>query len=370
MHINLAEIIQELLFEHEQVSVPGFGIFSKKYKTANIDYINGKINPPTDHTTLELDKTTNDDLLLKKIQDKYQFSEEKSFDVLQQFILEVNKIVENHELVVFPKIGKLYKNNENEIIFLPDNTNFNTSTFGLPELNFYPVSRIQEIKENHIIEQEKIKEQGKIIAETESEDLVVETVDETGNIVKKVDKNFFRKVLPIVAVLGLVIYGIFHFFFKSDAQKDLIYKNVEDKSKQVIDSTITTATADSSIITAPIAHVDNLVKNELPPVDKQLDNYIDGKKSELKPQKSEQTLESNTSGSKIAKIVIGKFSNENNVAKLKSALKNKGFDVETQQTGGLTKVIATFGYDSKSEMNDKLTTIRNNFAKDAFILKN
>ncbi len=369
MHINVAEIIQELLFEHEKVSVPGFGVFSKKHKTANIDYINGKINPPTNHTTLELDSTTNDTLLLKKIEEKYHFSEEKSFDVLQQFITEVNKIVENHELVVFPKIGKLYKNNDNEIVFLPDTTNFNTSTFGLPELNFYPVSRIQEVKEHHKIEQEKIKEEEAIQAEKEGDDLVLETVDETGNTVKKVDKNFFRKVLPLLAILGIAIFGIFT-YFKNDNQKSLVYKEVEDKSKVTADS----LNNDTQKNTAQEITTDTIIKKELPPVDKQLDNYIDHKKTEAiatpdeesKPTESRKKID----GGKLANIVIGKFSNQNNIEKLKSKLEAKGYQVSLNETGSLTRVVASFKYENDADKVDKLNEIKSNFAKDAFILKN
>ena len=44
-------------------------------------------------------------------------------------------------MVNIPGVGRLYKDFESNIQFIPDSTNFNKDSFGLPTIKFYPILR-------------------------------------------------------------------------------------------------------------------------------------------------------------------------------------------------------------------------------------
>ena len=56
----------------------------------------------------------------------------------------VKAAIERREIVVFPKVGRLYKDYEQNLQFLADNTNFNVDSFGLPDVQFYPITQSSE----------------------------------------------------------------------------------------------------------------------------------------------------------------------------------------------------------------------------------
>ena len=67
MVIDIAAHISNLLYQNEAVSLPGLGKLFTRYKPANINHLEGVINPPSKTISFSEDVDINNELLLKKI---------------------------------------------------------------------------------------------------------------------------------------------------------------------------------------------------------------------------------------------------------------------------------------------------------------
>ncbi|MGK0389439.1 MAG: hypothetical protein ACI94Y_002179 [Maribacter sp.] len=144
--ISVKGAIGELLYEHECVIVPKFGGFVKEYKPSSFDYVQGKISPPSSLLSFNDNLVVDDGLLIDFYKRKNRISLKKAQEDVKRFAKKSKITLENREVVSLPKVGRLLKDYENLIKFIPENHNFNTETFGLPKVRYYPILR--EIPEN------------------------------------------------------------------------------------------------------------------------------------------------------------------------------------------------------------------------------
>lgn len=144
--ISVKGAIGELLYEHECVIVPKFGGFVKEYKPSSFDYVQGKISPPSSLLSFNDNLVVDDGLLIDFYKRKNKISLQKAQEDVKLFAKKSKITLENREVVSLPKVGRLLKDYENLIKFIPENHNFNTETFGLPKVRYYPILR--EIPEN------------------------------------------------------------------------------------------------------------------------------------------------------------------------------------------------------------------------------
>jgi hypothetical protein len=144
--ISVKGAIGELLYEHECVIVPKFGGFVKEYKPSSFDYVQGKISPPSSLLSFNDNLVVDDGLLVDFYKKTNRITLQKAQEDVKRFAKKSKITLENREVVSLPKVGRLLKDYENLIKFIPENHNFNTETFGLPKVRYYPILR--EIPEN------------------------------------------------------------------------------------------------------------------------------------------------------------------------------------------------------------------------------
>ena len=141
MKIDVGQAIQELLFEHSDVLVPGLGGFTSTPQTATADYVQGVVLPPTKKIEFNPNLVINDGVLVNHIQKHYTITAQEARVAVDQFVENMTQSLERREIVNIPKVGRLYKDYEHKIRFMPENTNLEASTFGLPPVQFSPVVR-------------------------------------------------------------------------------------------------------------------------------------------------------------------------------------------------------------------------------------
>ena len=141
MNIDITPYIKELLFENNSLVVPGFGALTLKYSPSTIDHVQGLLNPPTKSINFDGNLVVNDGKLVDIIQQKHQVSTEKANQQIARFVSIMKDQLNRREMVNIAGVGRLYKDFENNIQFIPDSTNFNKEAFGLPTVNFYPILR-------------------------------------------------------------------------------------------------------------------------------------------------------------------------------------------------------------------------------------
>lgn len=141
MAYDVASSINELLFENESVILPGFGGFLLKQKNASIDYIKSKISPPARIPSFNKNLTINDGILVEHIKTQNRCTLAQAEKIVKDFIQEMEQKIEQKEIVEFPQVGRIYKDYNKQLQFLPYDTNFNTGVFGLPAIEAHPFSR-------------------------------------------------------------------------------------------------------------------------------------------------------------------------------------------------------------------------------------
>jgi cell division septation protein DedD len=147
MQIDLAPHIEQLLYEHDTVALPGLGAFQTQKTSAAVDYAGSSVTPPAKTLIFNENLTTDDGLLMQRISQVQGISFEAAQEQIEAAVLHISTLLNQREIVALAGIGRLYKNYVQKIQFLPDAVNFSRESYGLPPLQFSPIARSREVVE-------------------------------------------------------------------------------------------------------------------------------------------------------------------------------------------------------------------------------
>jgi hypothetical protein len=146
MQIDIPAHIEKLLFLHDALVIPGFGGFTATRTPASTDFVGGTVNPPAKTLSFSENLTIDDGLLSADIADAHGLSVGDAAHAVEEFVEKMRTLLDQREIVTLPGVGRLYKNYVQKIQFLPDATNFNASSYGLPPLQFSPIARSRAVE--------------------------------------------------------------------------------------------------------------------------------------------------------------------------------------------------------------------------------
>jgi hypothetical protein len=147
MQIDIAAHIEKLLFEHETLIIPTFGGFTSTRSPAAVDFVGGAVAPPGKTLAFNENLTIDDGILVHEISHACGISNDDARRLVLDFVESTKEALNQREIVTFPGVGRLYKNYAQKVQFLPDTTNFNTDSYGLPPLQFSPIARSRDQEE-------------------------------------------------------------------------------------------------------------------------------------------------------------------------------------------------------------------------------
>ena len=136
------EHIEELLYLHDCVIVPGFGGFICDYTSANINEKTGTIVPPSKKVVFNKHLKQNDGLLIDWIARKEQIDYEKAQRRLALFCEEIKVRLNQKQKVDFGTIGTFSVDRRFNVLFESKNHNFlpATSSRSLRAPSMWPMS--------------------------------------------------------------------------------------------------------------------------------------------------------------------------------------------------------------------------------------
>jgi len=340
MQIDFSKYIAEMLYKNPRVIIPGLGAFLSQYKESSIDFVQGEILPPSSQLIFDESISQDDGLLTSYLVQKTGYSVGEVLSNFSSFIEDVKQALNNKEMVAFPNIGRIYKNFEDKIQFLPESTNYNTEMYGLPLIQFYPILRS---KENFIAKKE-----------AETEKLIV--------VHKKERKQFdttkwMRAAMPYAAA---TILGFFFLRYTltdkpttlTGPKKELVSEKVLNQHAGFSEKEIETAIASTE--------------------DPKSQVYDQGLISEdVSDNSTSIDTESATSlfNQKEAIIIVHSFGSRNNVKRMVKKLTKLGFIPYTDKSKGLTRVGIQFSYEEKAQLRKNLNILRKKINKGSFVLK-
>jgi len=331
MDIDVGACLSALLYEQDTVSIPGLGSLVGQYKPAAIEHVQGKISPPSKEWTFNANLAVNDGLLINSLMQKRQLSYAEAEKLVEDYVTQVKSALDRREIFIIPEVGRLYRDFEQQLRFLPDNTNFNPDSFGLPTVQFYPVLRSQRTQEPPAPELQPSRN------------------------LKRSAQNWFRQYAKIAAAIGsIALLTSLYLLLRPGAE--------------VPESPIAEALPPSRVNVSPSSEAETIdAPAELP--------EALGQDEDNDPDETGTNTENDTESitmapeQKYATIVIGAFSNADNVKRLIARLFESGYEPFTDKKGRLTQVSVQMAYENESELRDALQKIRNKFNKDAKITR-
>ena len=374
MEIRIAEDIKELIYDHGSVVVPGLGSFSGDYKSASIDNIQGQLSPPALDIVFNPNNVLNDGVLSDFIKKKYHVLTHEAQKAIDTFTEEVVQTFKKHEIVVIPDVGRLYRDYSDKVRFLPENTNFNTDTFGLPTVQFYPVSRN---KPDPVVE----KTETVVATQTvNSEPAVAKPLvfpESSDNISTPLipehpfDLNLpfdIRKFVPALAVALFLILAFSIYLFNkgnTNAVLDRQKLKVNEKPPKVENN----VGNGSNQPTQPTPSTQNPSKPQDIASDKSFKNTPTVTNPQVNSESSVGAVAPKAKTANQAVIIVGGFSNKSNIKRLKTWISNNGYSIYERKSGSLTVIGAEVNYNSKKDLNNILNRFRKRYGDEVEVMK-
>lgn len=327
MQIDVGASIAALLFEQDTVIIPGLGAITTKYRPAEIQAVEGKVLPPSKELSFNKNLTIDDGILINHLRKKYGVSFAEVQRAVADYVKHVSKAIDSQSIVQIQSVGRLYRDYEKKLKFLPEDTNFNVAAYGLPVVQFYPVIR-----------QERVPEQKKAPAMTPKQ---------TSRPVGKRFAVWLQRnlaVASVIVVLGIVA-GVYW-----------VIQREKPAAPEAESSSVPTSRFNVRPSHEEIAADSQLIKTDTG-INPEENSVFDSENATIKPQQ------------KYCIIRVGLFSDQDNVKRLVEKLYEKGFEPLTQPSGNLTMVGVQMSYESQSDIDKAVQTIQKEFKTKPAVIK-
>lgn len=124
--------IQELLYRHDCVIVPGFGAFLTRYQSAFLDSNSGTLYPPAKILGFNVRLSHNDGLLAHHIAEREKISYNKSIELVAKSVSGWQGELDQNKFLSFTNLGDFKRKEDGLLVFESSHQiNYSTESFGL-----------------------------------------------------------------------------------------------------------------------------------------------------------------------------------------------------------------------------------------------
>lgn len=348
--------ILDLLQQVPSVYVPGLGRFEAIFHPALVDIRHSQIKPPHLEPGFVPDGNDTDDVLPAYLHYVSGIDKEEAVRMISDFAEKVNHRVNSGETYSIEKFGSFSKSISGILHFTPDWDAFNLSFRGLEVLNInLPVEHAQPVYETHPVDFASepaavtMKENSELALEnswvTDQENPVLEPsfAPET----KRDITDSTSRLWWIILAIALVLITILCVYLAWD-----IISNRKRINQYVAITNDTIAVSNPDVI---IVDSIDLIEEEIP---------VDTTPI-FEPEPEPDPIIPETNGTPCF-VVVGAFSNADNVARMETRLKELGYAVEQIKGGSLTRVAISTSCDQET-LNKTLTEARSAINPEAWI---
>jgi hypothetical protein len=302
--LNLANYISDLLYRYECVIVPKFGGFVTNNKSARIDAANHTLYPPYKQITFNSHLKNNDGLLANYIASMDNISYECAVNYIQFEIDAWNEKLKSQELSL-PNLGA-FNVVDNKLYFEPQQKiNYLTSSFGL----------------SNIVRGEIERETVKIPPVQVREPKIIP-------LAEKKTPNYLR--YAAIFVIGLSAIGFGGKYYQDHLNKKQVVE--ARKQQELVEEKIENATF---VITKPLPALNLEINSE----------------------------------KKNFHVIAGAFRFSENANRKVNQLLKEGYDARILGVNKWNLTVVSYGsYTTRKEALENLYQIKNNVAKDSWLL--
>jgi len=137
--VELAIYLKNLLYNNDNVIIPGFGRMLTKYKPAEINSSDNSIVPPSKYVIFEASPMISDGVLAKYIAQQKMISEQEAERYITDEVKSMNQKLDSGETIMLEGIGYLSKEHGNIRFEREQDANFFTDSFGLSKIDYKKV---------------------------------------------------------------------------------------------------------------------------------------------------------------------------------------------------------------------------------------
>ena len=357
MQIDVSAALSELLYEHQTVVIPGFGGFTSKYQSASVDYVQGAVEPPSKTVEFNPNLQINDGVLAEFLRKKYSISVDEAMTAIQTYVDEQKAILNNKEIIEIPKIGRLYLDYKHNLKYLPDTTNFNTNSFGLPSLKVQPVQRAT----THMPPKASVA-----TANTRSA--------ATANAVSTPQQPSYQTITPRQGSLPenwwLWLLCILAVIFMMYSTYTIVWGGDDSDDTQQIDS--------DRVNKSPLEENDEAIADVVDDPEDEEDFQMDATEEEIvEDESTDETDEApiDSEAPTIAPdqvetvVIVHTFRSRSNADRMTKKLLNDGYNPHTKKESNLYKVGVLFAAESDSEVDELIAALKQEYKSSPFVWK-
>ncbi len=338
MDIKVADCVGEILLQRDLVVIPEFGGFVGEPTGAEIDHVLGKVSPPSKKVSFNEKIVVNDGVLSTFLMETYSISKIQADQEIQRFVEEATILLEQKEVIEFPKLGRLMKDFQGQFKFYQSNDNLNADSFGLEDVQASPV-----IRNTNSSRQSSLN----FPSESEEPVLKVGPVETSGYRTKTKKKRSENNIL-LAVILTVALFILFGLFLFKD---DLLNPKLQYYNSQVIED----------------------------PQDEQVEEAEDNDdyegwddEGDIIPEEEEVeevVREKEIRQWKEAEIVVGVFGEKKNAEALIKRIIQNGYEAVALDRGKATAVAVRYSFETEAEFKTKFEQIRDEFNDKAWIYK-
>lgn len=350
MAVDVGSQIAELLFEDDEVNVPGLGSFSTQYKPATLDKLEGKLRPPLKEVVFEPNSFGRNQKLLELLEHKYGMTATQAEEAVNRFVSGIKSNIEKKEIVTLPSVGILFKDFKNELRFFAEApAEPLQESVDLPVVDMNTTTPAPKLEEAAPIEKNTLEPQAKLV------------LPATGRLPLKPSPVIvkLRRRLPVLSTVALLLVGActFLYFSQSTSSKTEAYKidptklNVKPSKIAVQSGTNPSNTeiaADSPESLLPSENQTGNTADDAIAQENTAEMTITGDETTILPTQKSCTLE------------LGNF-NLDKTGELIAFIYNQGWKPFTEKSGDKVMVKALAIYEKKEDLEKSLLSLHNKF---------
>lgn len=367
MSSTIDKHISRLLFDHECVTVSGFGSFIIREYPAEMNSATHMFRPATKRVSFNPSIKENDGLLAKQISSTENIAYRQASESISISVRSWQRMLKSGKKVNLPGIGRLYMDESKRLQFNPAiEINYDRYSYGL---NIFRAPSLQrEIKIEKAIHQA----------------IEMEIPSKSKEEKKRRTMPLFFKAAAITALLGLslssVLYftdanksfnsfsGINPFSFLSSSDND----KAEEKSKTTF--SVPTEKENTPKEESPVKELDsNPTESNLTPELKSdtEDKIADTPEAKTPLKSSPKTVFTKKEmPSNSYHIIVGSFKEESNARNYLKVLQGQGYDPFIPKDNAKFSRVAIGRYSNSSEAKQKLTNIKKDLNPSAWVYHN
>ena len=213
--MKIEDFIAQLLYRYQCVTVPNFGAFLTEIESARINEIENRFHAPSKRISFNSYLKNNDGLLANHIAKVSQISYDDALVVIKNQVQVWNEKLELFGGITIKNIGDFVLNNENKLVFTPNNkTNFLITSFGLNVISSDAIFR-------------ELNGKTELLQDKSSQIIPIN--------VSRNRTNYLKYVAVFALGFGILGYAGYQYNENLIAQKTLaVQKNVQKKVTQKI----------------------------------------------------------------------------------------------------------------------------------------